>query len=148
MKIVVFGATGKVGRLVVKELLGHGHHVIAFVYGESSLAETDHLKIFNGNVKNRDDIAKALQGSDAVVSALGSWGTKTKDILSSGMANIVPEMEEQGIKRIVSLTGSSAYVPGDAWGFAGKTMRWLLVSIAPKIIKDAELHIILLANSS
>lgn len=147
MKIVVFGANGKVGSLVVEELLKHGHQVAAFVYGDSDYTEADSLKVISGDVRKREDVARALNGNEAVISTLGSWGTKTKDILSTGMATIIPEMEKLGIKRIISLTGSAAFVPGDKWGVSGKATHWLLGIIAPKIIYDAEEHVKLLVAS-
>lgn len=148
MNIIVFGANGKVGSLVVEKLLHRGHNVTAFVYGKSPYQETATLHVCSGDVKNEEDVREAIKGHDAVISALGSWGTKTKDILSSGMRRIIPAMEQEKIKRIVSLTGSAAHTSSDTWGFAGKLTHAIFGMLAPKIIQDAEAHIKLLAASN
>ncbi len=124
-QITVFGASGKVGRLVVAELLGRGHNVVAFVHSQK-LTEKDfvrdsvhdakatkNIRIVQGDIYNAVQVAAALSGSQAVISVLGSWGTKRKDILCSAMRAIIPAMEQQHIQRIVSLTGHDARTEGD-----------------------------------
>jgi putative NADH-flavin reductase len=148
MNVTVFGANGKVGRLVVKALLARGHHVTAFVHRTCSFAESDQLRITRGDIKLNVDVEKALAGADAIISALGSWGTKSKDILSVGMTVMVPIAEEHGPKRIISLTGSAAHVEGDNWGAAAKLARFGLHVVAPKIVEDGEKHLELLRESS
>ena len=148
MNVVVFGANGKVGSIVVAKLLDAGHGVTAFVYGNSSFQAHPKLTVVSGNVKEAHDVHQALAGADVVISTLGSWGTKTKDILSSGMQTIIPAMQTHGIQRIVSLTGSAAQAPGDTWGPMGKLNHLLLRLVAPKILRDGEQHIQLLHASN
>lgn len=148
MNITVFGASGKVGSKVVAKLLAQGHHVKAFVYSESHLQPQPHLIIIQGDVRKAEDVALALDGSEAVISALGSWGTKTKDILSSGMNVIAPEMEKLGIKRIVSLTGADARDSQDKPKILNKLSHFVLGLLAPKIMRDGEVHIARLRESN
>ena len=148
MHVVVFGANGKVGSIVVAKLLENGHRVTAFVYGRNSFRAHPKLTMFQGNVKQASDVQQALKGAEAVISTLGSWGTKTKDILATGMQVIIPAMQSQGVSRIVSLTGSAAQAPHDHWGITSKLSRQLLVLVAPKILKDGEDHIQLLNKST
>ncbi len=147
MQITVFGATGKVGKLVVAEALSRGHSVIAFVHSSSSLPQNTKLSIVNGDVYNPEAVAEAIKGSDAVISALGSWGTPKKDILKSGMENIIPAMQENKVSRIVSLTGHGANAPGDKFELLHLVSRWMLVLLAPRILHDGEHHIEQLAAS-
>ena len=148
MKVVVFGASGKVGQKVVATLLERGHTVTAFVFGESAFSESDNLKVIQGNVKTYDDVMSAVTGNDAVISALGSWGTKSKDILSAGMRNIVPAMEASGVSYIVSLTGADARAPDDHPNPAQKMLHSFLGIVARKILEDGERHIQTLASSA
>jgi putative NADH-flavin reductase len=148
MKVLVLGANGKVGTQVTKLLLQAGHDVVAFTHGKNLLPKTNRLTVIQGDVKQKADITHALQGCDAVISTLGSWGTPTKDILSKGMEQLIPAMQEQGVNRIVSLTGSAAMVPSDNWSVAGKLARFFLHLIAPKILDDGEQHIALLMASN
>jgi hypothetical protein len=83
-----------------------------------------------------------------VISALGSWGTKRKDIVSEGTRNIIPAMEKQNIRRLVTLTGSEARNPLENPGLFQKITRLGTVLFLGKIIRDGEEHLRLLSNSS
>lgn len=147
MNITVFGANGKVGSKIVARLLADGHSVKAFIHGESRLETDPKLSLVTGDIHSSRDVETALAGADAAVSALGSWGTKSKDILTTGMQNIIPAMKAKGIKRIISLTGAGAYAPDDKPDLLAKLNHSLLGLTAPKILHDGEEHIKLLAKS-
>jgi len=147
MQITVFGATGKVGQLVVAEALSRGHSVVAFVHSSSALPKDKRLRIVTGDVYNPEAVNEAVKGADAVISALGSWGTPNKDILKKGMQNIIPAMKNNKVPRIVSLTGHGANAPGDKFELLHTVSRWMLVVLAPRILHDGEDHIEQLAAS-
>ncbi len=147
MQITVFGATGKVGRIVVDEALKRGYKVVAFVHSSADLPKDKKLRIVNGDVYNPEAVIEAIKGSDAVISALGSWGTPNKDILKSGMQNIIPAMQQNNVKRIISLTGHGANAPGDKFELLHFVSRLMLVIAAPRILHDGEDHILQLAAS-
>lgn len=147
MKITVFGATGKVGRLVVDNLLSSGHQVTAFAHGASPFTPTKNLTVVQGDIHNAGDVKAALAGSDAIISTLGSWHTLSEDILTSAMKNIIPVAETQGIKRLVSLTGSQAALPDEKLRLFERLFRFALTIIAHKILVDGENHLRLLAAS-
>src|SRR4051812_5760179 len=105
MKVTVFGANGKVGQLLISSLLKDGHEVVAFIHKKNNLPKNPKLKIVKGDIYNKEDVEKALRDSQAVLSALASWGTPRKDVLSAAMKKIIPAMQKTGIKKIVSLTG-------------------------------------------
>lgn len=148
MNITVFGANGRVGRLVVAEALDSGHKVTAFVHGINPFEENLNLTIIQGDIYSFNDVKNALMGNECVISTLGSWGTPNKDILSKGMSNIVPAMKELGINRIISLTGAGCRAYGFEASLLEKLSRVPLVVIAPKIVKDAEKHIKILYESN
>jgi len=147
MKIVIFGASGKVGQLVTAELLKRGHNVTACIYGSNPFAENEKLKIMSGDVHSLSDVEKAVNGNDVVVSTLGSWGTQTKDILSSAMTHIVPTMEKHKISRLVSLTGADARDKGDTPNLLQKCTHLLFGTLQPKIMADGEAHLQILRSS-
>jgi putative NADH-flavin reductase len=148
MNITVFGANGKVGRQVVDLALHAGHHVTAFVHNENPFDESPQLDVISGDIYNQQDVERAVRNSRAVISALGSWGTPNKDILSSGMKNIIPAMQKYKVERIVSLTGNVAKEPGETFPFTASIARKLLGVTAKKVIKDGEEHIRLLQQSN
>lgn len=147
MQITVFGANGRVGRLVVKEALRRGHIVLAFVHGDSLLPARSSLTVLQGDIYDQEAVNRALSGSQVVISCLGSWHTPNKDILSSGMKHIIPAMQASGIRRIVSLTGADARDEYDKPDLIHRCAHLALRVIAPRILKDGEEHIRLLRQS-
>lgn len=147
MQIVVFGASGKVGRQVVGAALERGHSVVAFVHSNSPFEPQPRLAILQGDVHDAEAVSKAVAGSDVVISTLGSWHTPTKDIVSSAIRNIIPVMESLGIDRIITLTGAGAYAPEDRPSLLYRLGHAAFGIFAKKIIFDGEEHIRLLAAS-
>lgn len=147
MQVTIFGANGKVGSLVVEACLEMDYDVVAFIYGKNNFNPRKRLQIINGNIYNIEDVEKALIKSDAVISALGSWRTPNKNILTMGMKNIIPTMQNIGIKRIISLTGADANLNDEYISFFRKLFSQFLKIIAKKIIQDAETHMHLLTES-
>ena len=146
MNITVFGATGKVGRLIVADLLQQGHQVTAFVH-RTEPRPHPRLMAMHGSITDPISALQAIQGADVVVSALGSWGSQSKDVVSTATAVIIPAMQASGVTRIISVTGSAALAPGDAPSILAKVSRRFLVIVAPKILADGDKHIALLAAS-
>lgn len=76
MKIIVVGASGATGRLLVKDLLERGENVTAIARSAEKLAELQqfkNLEIVEASVLDLSDteMAKQLKGCDAVASCLG-----------------------------------------------------------------------------
>jgi len=135
-----------VGSLVVEEALRRGHTVVAFVHSHNLFSPSGKLIVRRGDVYNAADVAGAVQGSDAVVSALSSWGTKGRDVLSSFVGAVVPAMVSQNMTRLVTLTGIGVEQnPGPVHRSLLK-----LMAIVPfgKVFADAENHVRLLGQSS
>jgi putative NADH-flavin reductase len=120
---------------------------VAFVHGDSHFVETPQLKVFQGDIYTPDAVERAVVGSVAVVSVLGSWGTPKKNILTAGMTHMIPAMKRHGISRVVSLTGADARAPGDSLGFIHKLTHLVLMRVMGKILADGERHIELLEES-
>lgn len=147
MHLVVFGASGKTGRIVVEEALADGHKVVAFVHSTNPFTEHQRLKVVKGDVKIEADVASALSGADSIISTLGSWGTKTKDIVSSGIEAIIPIMLANKQKRIITLTGSGAAWSEDRQNWLQKANHSLIKLLNSKVLNDGEKHIRLLQQS-
>jgi len=104
MKIVIFGATGSVGRYVVEEALSQGHEVIAFARNPLSLnLEHPKLALFAGDVFNYQSVLASLCDCDAALISLGSKKLTGK-VRSVGTANIVKAMQHLGVKRLICQT--------------------------------------------
>ncbi len=146
MQITVFGANGKVGSLVVEQALEQGYEVVAFVHRKSQLPPHAALRIVKGDIYDAATVATAIKGSTVIISALSSWGTPEKDVLSAAVEHIIPAMKVQGTKRIISLTGSDARASGDVLTPLHRLSHGLikLVPGVRKVLADGEQHIQLL----
>ena len=108
MKVIIFGATGTVGKELVKQALFNGNHVKAYgrnVFTEG-LPEDEKLELVQGALFDEGEVYKAVKRCDAVISAIGGAMDGADKTRSLGMKNIVKQMEKAGVKRIVALGGS------------------------------------------
>lgn len=71
MKIILFGATGNIGNVILDEALARGHEVTAVVRDPSKLA-TKHpkLHVVKGDVAEPASFAPSLGGADAAIASL------------------------------------------------------------------------------
>lgn len=116
MNVTVFGAAGKIGRLVVAQLLAQGHEVTAVVRDRST-PETGAARpaVVEANLSDESRLRAAIAGRDAIISALGpplkrsTGGTP----LTDGTALIVRIMREEGVLRFIGLATPSIPDPRD-----------------------------------
>lgn len=101
MRVVVFGATGSVGRHVVEQGLARGHDVTAFVRDPAGLdLAHEGLTVFRGDVLDAASVERAVRGQGAVLCSIGA-GRKGR-VRSEGTRNIVRAMV--GVRRLVCQT--------------------------------------------
>lgn len=146
MTITVFGASGKVGRLVTEFAVERGHNVVAFTHSGKAM---DHKSVvaFKGDIHKQSDVESAIKDADAVICALGSWGTPEKDIVSTATRHLVPLLEKRTL-RFVSVTGNVASPPSEHKSIFFRAARSLFSVLAGKIVSDADEHLKLLEESS
>ena len=114
MNIIVFGATGSVGRLAVRHLLEQGHRVTAFARHTGNLdIEHPGLSRFDGDAMHFDSVNAAVAGHDAVVVTLGAGASLRSRVRSEGTRNVVEAMKRQGVRRLVCQSTLGA---GESWG--------------------------------
>jgi len=146
MQITIFGASGHVGKLVVAEALARGYTVVAFVHSQSPFTPSAQLRIQQGDIYTSADIARAIQGSDAVVSCLGSWHTRGKDVLSSFTTNLLSLGAVVEHTRVITLTGVGVQQnPSKAYRAALRLLPY--APIVGKVFADADKHVQLLVQS-
>lgn len=72
MQIVIFGATGRIGQRILQEALTRGHDVAAALRQSSRLkVKHSRLQTVTADVANADEVARAADGKEAVISAIG-----------------------------------------------------------------------------
>lgn len=117
-RLLVVGATGGTGRLLLARALERGFEVTALVRNPSGM-RVDHprLTIVQGDVLDVASVETAMRGQEAVLSALGHkrffYPTR---ILSEGTRNILRAMESHGVRRLVCVTSLGI---GDSAGRLG-----------------------------
>lgn len=144
MNVVVFGATGSTGRLVVEAALSAGHLVTAFVRDRKRMPLTHpHLRVVKGDVMDPTSVAPVVQGADAIICALGAIPQAKGDrgrrqigvpVCSVGTRNILAAMP-QGRGRLIVLSSVSV---GESYA-TGSLGAGFLVKLALKeVMADKE----------
>ena len=131
MKITVLGSTGSTGQLVVQGLLKENHDVVAYVRNPSKMnISADRLTVVEGEIYDRSLMSKTIEGSDAVISCLGSSTTGKSEELSLMAASIIHVLKEANIPKVIYM--STAGIEDEFQGF----MKWFIGMILGNVIKD------------
>jgi putative NADH-flavin reductase len=133
MHILILGATGRTGRILLSEALKRGHRVTVLVSHKGSLKiNPDLVEVHEGTPLNKFTLTEAMRGCDAILSTLNisrvsdfPWSRlrTSKDFLSASMKHIIEAANDNHIKRIIITT---------AWGVAETKkdipfwFRWLI----------------------
>ncbi|MEJ8304784.1 SDR family oxidoreductase [Saccharibacillus sacchari] len=100
MRILLLGATGRTGSAIVQHALNDGHEVTVLVRDPGKVQACEGLTVNKGNACDAADIRRAVEGQDAVISALNTDKTTT---LSDSIPIIIEAMREFGVRRIVTI---------------------------------------------
>lgn len=120
MRIVVFGATGNVGRCIVKEALNRGHEVVGVVRDPAVIEPPDpRVALRRGDATDRASVAELARGADAVVSAISprpnARGLAAPSLAGAARA-LIAGARDAGTKRLVVVGGAGTLevAPGKA----------------------------------
>ena len=130
-KVVLFGASGKTGKYIIKRLQSlNDIQLTAFVRTPSKLDCMDlkNVKIIQGDALNPKDVYKAMEGQDILIGSLEG------DVLSMAN-NIVSSLQKTSVKRIIWITGMGIH--HEIKGVRGK-MLGILAKMRPDYIKAAD----------
>ncbi|SFW49812.1 NAD(P)-dependent oxidoreductase [Amycolatopsis australiensis] len=114
MEITVLGATGGVGTEVVKQALDRGWHVTAVVRDPARLRLPAEVVV--AGLAEQDKLTAAIEGRDAVISALGSRDRKPTTVCTDGARAAIAA----GAKRLLVVSASGLDTEGD--GFFTRTL--------------------------
>jgi putative NADH-flavin reductase len=141
MKVTVLGATGKAGRHVVEQALADGHEVTALARTPAKLdIRHERLRVVQGDVEDAERLEQAVTGADAVISTVGQTKTSSPELLERLAQNLVPAMQKQGVRRLVTLVGAGVPDERDEGSLGRSFMRGLMKLVARKLLEDAERH--------
>jgi putative NADH-flavin reductase len=117
MKVLIVGATGRTGRLIVEEALKQGHDLNVLVRDKNMASfNSKSIEIYEGTPAVRTDLEAAMHGCEAIISALSiarasdaPWSKliTPQHLISESMKNIIAEADKQNLKRLITIS---------AWG--------------------------------
>ena len=100
LRITVFGATGRMGHLLVRQALDAGQAVTAYARNPERLRiGHPNLSVLAGELDNDEAVLAAVQGADAVIEGVGA--------VSDGTRRIVAAMDQSSVRRLVAVSTCS-----------------------------------------
>lgn len=116
--ILIIGASRGLGLETVRQGLEAGYHVRALARSANEIAiNHPELEKISASVLDKQDLARAVDNTDAVISTLGILPSLERVTLFSRAArNLVEVMGACGVKRLIAVTGIGT---GDSRGVGG-----------------------------
>jgi putative NADH-flavin reductase len=105
MRLIVLGASGGTGMEIVSQAVQRGHSVTAFVRSPERLKKFgDRITVIRGELLSDDEMARAIQGHDAILSGFGPRYPVSKnehDLLERFATTLTGAMRNVGVQRVV-----------------------------------------------
>lgn len=135
MRLLVTGATGRTGQEIVRQARAAGHEVVALVRSEETATPLlPGARLVVGDALDPADVARAIGGCDAVISAFGTRKvTFFKKVTANSEATraLVSAMQSEGVSRLICITGLGA---GDSAGHGGFLYDYVIKAIIIRTI--------------
>jgi putative NADH-flavin reductase len=108
MRLVIFAATGGIGRQILNQAVVAGHDVTALVRDPAKLSGVP-VRVVAADLATADPetLRGALTGADAVLSGLGARSMAEAGVAWRGTQAIVGTMRATGVRRIVVVSAAS-----------------------------------------
>ena len=146
MKLTILGGTGGVGRHLVTMAVEAGHEVTAFARNPRQLPCREQLRVVEGELPDREGLGAAVDGADAVLSAVGARSNTPDqvEVFATAMQDLVEVMAELGVRRLVAISGAGVLVPGDHVTLGRRFVRLMLRLFAKHVAaaKEQEYRVI------
>jgi putative NADH-flavin reductase len=127
MKLTILGATGATGTYLTSQALAAGHEVTAVVRDPARQPGPAHprLRTVTADVMDPASIAPAIEGADAVISAVGPRGTGPTTVIQDSVHSIIAAMDKTGTRRLLQVSGSIVADEGES-----PYLRYLIKPVA------------------
>jgi putative NADH-flavin reductase len=116
VKLVILGATGGVGKQIVRRANERGHKVTALVRAPNALKEFgSRINVIQGDLLDASLLAEALQDQDAVLSGFGPRlpvASTDSDLLRRFAISLTAAMQQAATRRVIVV--STAFLFKDA----------------------------------
>jgi hypothetical protein len=105
MNVILYGATGKSGSRILKELLSRGHKVTAVARDTSKLNGVNGLTVKKDDLSDVNKIVEVIKGADAVISAYAPPADDT-DALVGVTKRQIEAVKKAGVGRLIVVGGA------------------------------------------
>ncbi|SOD84467.1 NAD(P)-dependent oxidoreductase [Streptomyces sp. Ag109_G2-15] len=137
MKLTVFGATGGIGREIVRQALGAGHQVTAVVRDPTRLDITGNaLEVFRADLTDPQELGAAVAGRDAVLSGLGARSRRDAGVAARLTRAVLGAMEAEGVRRLLVVSAGPVGPEPENDGFLDRGMRGLVSAVLNDVYAD------------
>lgn len=145
MIIAVLGGTGFVGQRLVRKALAAGHGVRALVRRPEALGDVaTKVEAVRGEMADGQALAALVTGVDAVICLVGPprQGKHDSAPHEAAMRALVAATRDAGVKRIVTVAGAAARLPGESLGARRSLLRFVLERLVmPDVIRTKDLEV-------
>ena len=107
MKVVLYGATGKAGSVILKELVDRGHTVVAVARTPEKVQKFKNVTAVQDDLSDTAKTAIVVKTREAVISAYGPPPDDTSQIIGV-MDRLVKAIEEAGGPRLIVVGGAGS----------------------------------------
>jgi uncharacterized protein YbjT (DUF2867 family) len=104
MKVLVVGATGTLGRQIVRHAIDQGHQVRCLVRSQrkSAFLKEWGAELVGGTLRDKDSILAALEGMDAIIDAARATDSASiKQVDWDGKVNLIQAAKTAGVDRFI-----------------------------------------------
>ncbi|MEU7408682.1 NAD(P)H-binding protein [Streptomyces sp. NPDC042638] len=137
MKLTVFGATGGIGRELVRQALDAGHEVTAVVRDPARLGLTgDRLEVVRSGLTDPQELRTAVRGRHAVLSGLGARSRKDAGVTTRLTRTVLGAMEAEGTRRLLVVSAGPVGPAAEGEGALDRGMRTLVSAVLKDVYAD------------
>jgi putative NADH-flavin reductase len=150
MKVLIFGATGGIGKWVVKHAKEKGYSVSVYVRDAGKMNDSL-LHVIEGELNDYGKMRDAVKGQDAVIWTVGIPMKRKYNSMAAleGHKNLLRAMKESGVNRLIDWGTPSIHsdedvksfitvIPGIAAYFLFKQAKEEMVAIG-ELLKSSDL---------
>ncbi|BDP40806.1 NADH-flavin reductase [Deinococcus aetherius] len=146
--LALLGGTGRTGRLLIDQALVRGHRLRVLARRPEAVHRQDDLvTVVPGDARDREAVARLVQGADVVLSALGPVRGGPPDVMTLAARHLIEVLPEQGIRRLITLTGAGVPFAGDQPKPVDHIFRVALRLLQPDVLQDSVAHATLIRES-
>ena len=108
MRLAIIGASGWLGGAVAEQALQRGHEVVAIARHASRLQALEGAEAVAADVHDRDAIANAIRGCDAVICAVTDRSTADRSAIPEAIRTLLLALPQAGVERLLVVGGGGS----------------------------------------